>query len=97
MNDGKSRLDIAKEGYDIDGQKYSVKFNVVPNIGIMDGIEQGVKFSLTVNSMSISVGRISHLEIHVKSGMTSVVAGKISLCMTTLRMVLMDLDILQWR
>ena len=40
MNDGKSRLDIAKEGYEIDGQVYSVKFNVVPNIGIMDGIEQ---------------------------------------------------------
>ncbi|WOE33101.1 MULTISPECIES: terminase [unclassified Acinetobacter] len=40
MNDGKSRLDIAKEGYEIDGQIYSVKFNVVPNIGIMDGIEQ---------------------------------------------------------
>lgn len=40
MNDGKSRLDIAKEGYEIDGQIYSVNFTVVPNIGIMDGIEQ---------------------------------------------------------
>ena len=39
MNDGKSRLDIAKEGYEIDGVKYSVRFQVVPNIGIMDGIE----------------------------------------------------------
>ena len=39
MNDGKSRLDIAKEGYEIDGAKYSVRFQVVPNIGIMDGIE----------------------------------------------------------
>lgn len=40
MNDGKSRLDIAKEGYEIDGQIYSVRFTVVPNISIMDGIEQ---------------------------------------------------------
>ena len=40
MNDGKSRLDIAKEGYDIDGSRYSVSFEVVPNISIMDGIEQ---------------------------------------------------------
>lgn len=39
MNDGKSRLDIAKEGYEIDGSIYSVKFEVVPNIGVMDGIE----------------------------------------------------------
>lgn len=39
-NDGKSRLDIAKEGYDIDGQKYSVKFEVVPSVSVMDGIEQ---------------------------------------------------------
>ncbi|TCM62317.1 hypothetical protein EC844_12545 [Acinetobacter calcoaceticus] len=38
--DAKSRLDIAKEGYEIDGQIYSVRFEVVPNIGIMDGIEQ---------------------------------------------------------
>ncbi|MEQ1227943.1 terminase [Acinetobacter junii] len=41
MNDGKSRLDIAKEGYVLDdGEKYSVSFEVVPNITIMDGIEQ---------------------------------------------------------
>lgn len=41
MNDGKSRLDIAKEGYVLDdGEKYSVNFEVVPNITVMDGIEQ---------------------------------------------------------
>lgn len=38
--DAKSRLDIAKEGYEIDGEIYSVRFEVVPNIGVMDGIEQ---------------------------------------------------------
>ena len=46
MNDGKSRLDIAKEGYEIDGAKYSVRFQVVPNIGIMDGIEEAAKKAL---------------------------------------------------
>ncbi len=39
-NDAKSRLDIAKEGYLIDGQVYSVHFQVVESIGVMDGIEQ---------------------------------------------------------
>lgn len=38
--DAKSRLDIAKDGYEIDGEVYSVEFEVVPNIGVMDGIEQ---------------------------------------------------------
>lgn len=39
LNDGKSRLDVAKDGYEIDGQIYSVRFEVVPNVGVMDGIE----------------------------------------------------------
>ena len=39
MGDGKSRLDIAKEGYEIEGEIYAVSFHVVPNIGVMDGIE----------------------------------------------------------
>lgn len=40
LNDAKSRLDVAKEGYMIDGELYSVKFDVVESIGVMDGIEQ---------------------------------------------------------
>lgn len=40
LNDAKSRLDVAKEGYMIDGELYSVKFEVVESIGVMDGIEQ---------------------------------------------------------
>lgn len=39
-NDAKSRLDIAKEGYLIDGQVYSVNFRVVDSTTVMDGIEQ---------------------------------------------------------
>ncbi|MDN5434368.1 MAG: terminase, partial [Acinetobacter sp.] len=38
--DAKSRLDIAKEGYEIEGEIYSVRFEVVESIGVMDGIEQ---------------------------------------------------------
>lgn len=37
--DGKSRKQIAKEGYEIDGEKYSIKFNVAPRLSVDDGIE----------------------------------------------------------
>ncbi|MBJ2228507.1 terminase [Pseudomonas simiae] len=39
-SDAKTRRELAREGYDIDGQKYSMTFQVVPKIGINDGIEQ---------------------------------------------------------
>ncbi|MGY2320417.1 terminase [Pseudomonas azotoformans] len=38
-SDGKTRREIAREGYEIDGQKYSLKFSVVPKIGTDEGIE----------------------------------------------------------
>jgi hypothetical protein len=38
-SDGKTRREIAREGYEIDGKKYSLKFTVVPKLGIDDGIE----------------------------------------------------------
>lgn len=38
--DAKSLLDVAKEGYMIDGETYSVTFEVVQSIGLIDGIEQ---------------------------------------------------------
>lgn len=37
--DGKSRKQIAKEGYEIDGEKYSINFKVVPKLSVDDGIE----------------------------------------------------------
>jgi hypothetical protein len=39
-SDAKTRRELAREGYDIDGQKYCMTFQVVPKIGINDGIEQ---------------------------------------------------------
>lgn len=39
-SDAKSRYDLAREGYEIDGQKYSIKFQVLSRGGIDDGIEQ---------------------------------------------------------
>jgi len=36
---GKSRKSIAKEGFVIDGEKYSIDFKVVPKIGVDTGIE----------------------------------------------------------
>lgn len=39
-SDGKTRRELAREGYEIDGQKYSMTFKVVPKLGVNDGIEQ---------------------------------------------------------
>ncbi len=39
-SDGKTRRELASEGYEIDGQKYSIRFSVVPKLGIDEGIEQ---------------------------------------------------------
>ncbi|EXF95792.1 terminase [Pseudomonas fluorescens HK44] len=39
-SDGKTRRELAREGYEIDGSKYSIKFSVVPKLGIDEGIEQ---------------------------------------------------------
>ena len=39
-SDAKSRRQLAREGYEIDGEKYSLRFNVVPKIGVDEGIEQ---------------------------------------------------------
>lgn len=38
-SDAKSRKELAKEGYEIDGSKYSITFNVVPKLSVHDGIE----------------------------------------------------------
>ena len=37
---GKTRKDLAAEGVEYGGVKYSIKFSVAPKLGIMDGIEQ---------------------------------------------------------
>lgn len=39
-SDAKSRVQIAKEGFDIDGSRYAIKFEVLPRAGIDTGIEQ---------------------------------------------------------
>ncbi|BEM41784.1 phage terminase large subunit [Serratia marcescens] len=39
-SDAKTRRELAREGYDIDGKKYSIAFKVVPKIGVDEGIEQ---------------------------------------------------------
>jgi len=39
-SDAKSRYDIAREGYEIDGQVYRLTFQVLPRASIDDGIEQ---------------------------------------------------------
>ena len=38
-SDAKTRRELAREGYEIDGQIYRMTFQVVPKIGINDGIE----------------------------------------------------------
>jgi hypothetical protein len=39
-SDAKTRRELAREGYEIDGEKYSMTFEIVPKIGVNDGIEQ---------------------------------------------------------
>jgi len=39
-SDGKTRRELAREGYEIDGAKYTLTFKVVPKIGVDDGIDQ---------------------------------------------------------
>lgn len=39
-SDAKSRRELAREGYEIDGQKYTLNFTVVPKLGVDEGIEQ---------------------------------------------------------
>ncbi|HIE4543196.1 TPA: terminase [Providencia rettgeri] len=38
-SDAKSRKELAREGYEIDGQVYSIRFEVVPRVSIDEGIE----------------------------------------------------------
>lgn len=42
-SDAKSRREIAREGYDIGGQKYTIRFDVVPRLSIDEGIVAGRK------------------------------------------------------
>ncbi|MGM7832262.1 terminase [Yersinia enterocolitica] len=37
--DGKTRRQLASEGYEVDGETYSIEFNVVPKLSIDSGIE----------------------------------------------------------
>lgn len=37
---GKTRRELAKEGVEYDGKIYSMKFDIVPKLGVADGIEQ---------------------------------------------------------
>ena len=39
-SDAKSRRELARHGYEIDGKNYTLKFSVVPKLGVDEGIEQ---------------------------------------------------------
>ena len=61
--DAKSRKELAREGYEIDGQMYSMNFRVVPKAGIDTGIESAreILSSCVFDEEKCAVG-ISHLE-----------------------------------
>ncbi|HHL6672716.1 terminase [Klebsiella pneumoniae] len=61
--DAKSRKDLAREGYEIDGRMYSMNFRVVPKAGIDTGIEsvREILKSCVFDEEKCAVG-ISHLE-----------------------------------
>lgn len=61
--DAKSRKELAREGYEIDGQMYSINFRVVPKAGIDTGIESAREIlpKCVFDEEKCSEG-ISHLE-----------------------------------
>lgn len=61
--DAKSRKELAQEGYEIDGQMYSMTFNVVPKTGVDTGIEsvREILPSCVFDEEKCAEG-ISHLE-----------------------------------
>ncbi|MDV5356529.1 terminase [Enterobacter asburiae] len=61
--DAKSRKELAQEGYEIDGQMYSMTFNVVPKAGVDTGIEsvREILSSCLFDEEKCAEG-ISHLE-----------------------------------
>ncbi|MDE9427449.1 terminase [Xenorhabdus bovienii] len=65
--DAKSRRELAREGYEIDGQKYSMIFKVVPKVGVDTGIEsvREILSSCVFDEEKCSEG-ISHLESYRK-------------------------------
>lgn len=66
-NDGKTRRQLAREGYEIDGSKYSLSFSVVPKLGIAEGIElvREILPRCAFDSARCDEG-ISHLESYRK-------------------------------
>jgi hypothetical protein len=66
-SDAKSRKDIAREGYVIDGDRYSIRFQVVPKTGVDTGIEAAREIlPLCVFDDSKCELGISHLENYRK-------------------------------
>lgn len=66
-SDAKSRKDIAKEGYVIDGERYSIRFQVVPRTGVDTGIEAVREIlTLCVFDESKCEEGIGHLENYKK-------------------------------
>ncbi|CDH24912.1 Gp48 (fragment) [Xenorhabdus bovienii str. kraussei Becker Underwood] len=65
--DAKSRRELAREGYEIDGQKYSMIFKVVPKVGVDTGIEsvREILSNCVFDEEKCSEG-ISHLESYRK-------------------------------
>ena len=66
-NDGKSRRQLAREGYEVDGEIYSISFNVVPKLGVDEGIElvREILPRCAFDSAKCEEG-ISHLEAYRK-------------------------------
>uniref|UniRef100_UPI00241311DD terminase n=1 Tax=Enterobacter agglomerans TaxID=549 RepID=UPI00241311DD len=66
-SDAKTRRELAREGYEIDGQTYSLTFQVVPKMSVDDGIEavREILPRCAFDEMKCEEG-ISHLETYRK-------------------------------
>ncbi|HDV5954608.1 TPA: terminase [Yersinia enterocolitica] len=61
--DGKTRRQLASEGYEVDGETYSIEFNVVPKLSIDSGIESAREIlPLCVFDEEKCAEGITHLE-----------------------------------
>lgn len=96
--DAKSRKELAREGYEIDGRMYSMNFRVVPKAGSIPASSRCVKSLSPAYSMRRSALLASPTsKVTARSGTTSAAAGKISPFMTSHRTAPTAFVTLQWR
>lgn len=96
--DAKSRKELAREGYEIDGRVYSMNFRVVPKAGSTPALSRCVKSSSPAFSMRRSaLLAFPTSKVTARSGTTSAAAGKTNPFTTSHRTAPTAFVTLPWR